>query len=157
MTARSSAIASSAPATGLGAGAVVAGGAASLFGLIAFLAVVIGDDLIAFEALAMVAVTLAALGGFATALVGPAPGAAAIGMSTAAVGYVIVLGDKLGPWWSSYQIAIATSGAAENAFWSTMPAMGLFIVSGVLFAFGAVLAALRWDSVTPQPSSALEE
>lgn len=157
MTARSSAIASTGPATGLAAGAVVAGGAASLFGLVAFLAVVIGDDLIAADALAVVAVTLAALGAVATGLVGRAPGAAAIGMSTATIGYVIVLGDNLAPWWSRYQTAIATSGAAENAFWSGMPAMGLFVISGVLFAFGAVLAALRWDSVAPQPSTTLEE
>ena len=159
MTARSAAMTSGtrSGSVGLAVGTVLAGTAAALFGLGAFLAVLIGDDLIAFDARALVAVALAALGAVATALVRQAPGPAAVGLATVAIGYVIALGDTFGEWWSAYQQAIATSGAAEGAFWAAMPAMGLFVVSGVLFGVGAVLAALRWDSVTPQPISRLEE
>jgi hypothetical protein len=38
---------------------------------------------------------------------------------------------------------LSTSGAAENVFWSAMPAMALFAVSGALLAFAAILAAFN--------------
>jgi hypothetical protein len=49
-------------------------------------------------------------------------------------------------WWNAYQTALQTSGAAENVFWTSTPAMGLFAASGVLFALGAILAAFSWSS-----------
>lgn len=160
MTVRSRAIGSTGPASGsagLAAGAVVTGSAAALFGIGAFLAVVAGDGAIAFDVVAVIAVGLALTGAVAAALVAEAPGAAAVGMATVTIGDVILLRDEFARWWATYQAAIATSDSAENAFWAAMPAMGLFVVSGVLFALGAVLAALRWDSVAPQPHSALED
>jgi hypothetical protein len=50
--------------------------------------------------------------------------------------------------WNAYQVAVQTSGAAENVFWTSMPATALFIVSGVLFGLGAILAAFSWTSKT---------
>ena len=158
MTTRSRAI----PATdltrgaGLGVGGLLIGATGAVFGLLAFLAVALGDDLIAFDAVAVIAAGFAVLGLVAAALVKDAPGPAAIGMATVTIADVILLGDRFGPWWTRYQHAVATSGAAENAFWAAMPALGLFAVSALLFAFGAVLAALRWDATTPQPNSSLE-
>jgi hypothetical protein len=29
---------------------------------------------------------------------------------------VFDLGEKLSPWWNAYQVAVQTSGAAENVF-----------------------------------------
>jgi len=141
---------------GLGVGALVMGVTGALFGLGGFVAVVVGDDLMPLDILALIAVGFAVFGLSAAALVRDASGPAAIGMATVTVGYVILLGDTFGSWWARYQVALATSGAAETAFWSAMPAMGLFAVSTLLFAFGAVLAALRWDSTTPLPNTSLE-
>ena len=69
-------------------------------------------------------------------------------MAMAPIAYAVLLGNGFGSWLAEYQAAAATSGAAENAFWSAMPAMGLFAVSGGLLAFASALAALRWTSTT---------
>jgi hypothetical protein len=140
----------------LAVGALLMGGAGALFGLCAFLAVAIGDDRVPFDVVAVIAAGFAVLGLVAVALVNDAPGPAAIGMATVTLGDVILFGNGYGPWWTAYQRAVATGGAAETAFWAAMPALGLFAVSALLFALGAMLAALRWDETTPLPNSSLE-
>jgi len=123
-------------------GALIAAGIGALFGLGGFLAVVLGDDMIALDTTSIAAVGLAALGLVAAVFVRDLPGYAAAGMAAGPIGYLVAFSGNWSTWWARYQDAVATSGAAENVFWSTMPAMALFAISGVFLAIGAVLAAL---------------
>lgn len=134
--------------TGLAAASLLVGAIGALTGLGAFLAVVIGDAMIPFETAAMVSVVLVVIGLMGAVVVRDLPDIAALAMAAVPFTFVFALGDKLSPWWNAYQVAVQTSGAAENVFWTTMPATGLFIVSGALFAFGAILAAFSWSSKT---------
>jgi hypothetical protein len=133
---------------GLAVSAVILGGAGALFGLGGFVAVLLGDAAIPLDVVSLIAagVALFALG--AALFVRDDPGAAAVGMATAPIAYAVLIGGGFGSWWATYQDAVATSGAAENAFWSAMPAMGLFAVSGGLLAVASALAALRWTATT---------
>ena len=142
--------------TTLAVGALLMGGGGALFGICAFLAAVVGDGMVPFDVVAIIAAGFAALGLAAVTLVEDAPGAAAIGMATVTVADVILFGDGFGPWWTAYQRAVASGGTSETFFWATMPALGLLAVSALLFALGAVLAALRWDDTTPLPNPNLE-
>lgn len=135
---------------GLGIGAILASGAGALFGFAGFLAVVLGDDVVTLDWASTIVAVIATLGLVAAVLVRDRPGTAAIGMALAPIAYVLALGGSFGSWWATYQDAIALSGAAENAFWSAMPALGLFTVSGVLLALGAALAALCWLDKTSE-------
>lgn len=132
--------------TGLAAGALLVGGIGTLFGLGAFIAVVIGDAMIPFETAAIVSAGLIVVGLIGTVIVRDLPDVAAFAMAIVPFGLYFALGEKLSPWWNAYQAAIQTSGAAENAFWTSTPAMGLFVFSGVLFVLGAILAAFSWGS-----------
>jgi hypothetical protein len=122
-------------------GATIIGGAGALFGFGAFVAVVVGDDLIALDAISVAAASLAILGLLAAVFVRYLPGYGAIGMAAAPIGYLAAFGSSWGTWWARYQDAVVTSGAAENIFWSAMPAMALFTISGALLAISAFLAA----------------
>ena len=122
-------------------GALITGAVGSLFGFGGLLAVVLGDDMIALDAISVAAASLALLGLLAAVFVRYLPGYGAIGMAAAPIGYLAAFGSNWGTWWARYQEAVATSGAAENIFWAAMPAMALFAVSGALLAFGVVLAA----------------
>jgi hypothetical protein len=135
---------SQASSTGLAVGAVISGGAGALSGLGGFLAVLLGDRMVPLDVVSGIAVLLCVIGLIAVALIRDEPGGAAVGMAVPPIAYAVLFGDALGSWWVKYQVAVGTSGPAENAFWSTMPAMGLLVVSGGLFALGASLAALRW-------------
>lgn len=122
-------------------GALITGVVGALFGFGAFLAVVLGDDMIAFDATSIGAVGFAVIGLIAAVLVRELPGFGAFGMATAPVAYLATFGANWTAWWTKYQEAVATSGAAENIFWSAMPAVALFALSGAFLAVGAVLAA----------------
>ena len=124
-------------------GALITGGIGALFGFGAFLAVVLGDDMIALDAITVAAASLAVLGLLGAIFVRYLPGYGAVAMAAAPLGYLAAFGGNWGTWWATYQVAVATSGAAENIFWSAMPAMALFAVSGALLALGAVLAAFN--------------
>jgi hypothetical protein len=134
--------------TGLAAASLLVGGLGALSGLGAFLAVVIGDAMIPFETAAMVSVALVVVGLMGVVIVRDLPDVAALAMAAVPFVFVFALGEKLSPWWNAYQVAVQTSGAAENVFWTSMPATALFIVSGVLFGLGAILAAFSWSSKT---------
>jgi hypothetical protein len=121
-----------------------------MLGLAGFLAVVLGDEVVALDWTSTVVAVLASIGLVAAILVRDSPGTAAIGMALAPIAYVLVLGGSFGSWWAKYQDAIAISGAAENAFWSAMPALGLFTVSGVVLTLGSALAALCWLDKTSE-------
>lgn len=121
-------------------GALIVAGIGALFGLGAFLAVVVGDDMIPLGVASVAAAVLATIGLVAAVFVRDYPIYGAIGMAAAPIGYLFAFGGSWGAWWAKYQDAIATSGVAENAFWSSMPAMALFAVSGALLAIGAILA-----------------
>ena len=133
---------------GLAVSATVIGGAGALAGLGGFTAVLVGDGAIPLDVVSVLAAGFALFGLGATLFVRDDPGAAAVGMATAPIAYAVLLGSGFGPWLATYQGAVAASGAAENAFWSTMPAMGLFAVSGGLLALASALAALRWTAST---------
>jgi hypothetical protein len=135
---------SQANSTGLAVGAVIIGGAGALFGLGGFLAVMLGDQMVPLDVVSGIAVLLCVIGLIAVALIRDEPGSAAVGMAVPPIAYAVLFGDALGSWWVKYQVAVGTSGPAENAFWSAMPAIGMFSVSGGLFALGAALAALGW-------------
>lgn len=124
-------------------GALITGSIGALFGLGGFLAVVLGDDMIALDATSIAATGLAVLGLVAALLVRDLPGYAAFGMAAAPIAYLVAFGGSWAAWWARYEEAVATSGAAENIFWSAMPAMALFAVSGLFLAFGAFLAAFN--------------
>lgn len=124
-------------------GALITGVVGGLFGLGGFLAVVLGDGMIALDVTAAAAAGLAALGLLAAIFVRELPGYAAFGMAIPLFAYLAAFGSTWGTWWAKYQQAVATSGAAENIFWSAMPAMALFATSGTLFALGALLAAFN--------------
>lgn len=111
-----------------------------LFGLGGFLAVVIGDELIPLDAASLAVTILAVVALVASVVVRDYPLYGALGMALAPIGYVLAYGGSWGTWWSKYQDAVATSGAAENAFWTTMPAMALFAISGVVLVAAAALA-----------------
>lgn len=128
--------------TGL-VGALIIGAAGALFGFAGLVAVVLGDDMVGLDAISVAAASLAFLGLLGALFVRYLPGYGAIGMAAAPIGYLAAFGGSWATWWTEYQNAVATSAAAENAFWSAMPAMGLFAVSGALLAFGALLAALH--------------
>lgn len=132
--------------TGLSAASLLVGGIGALSGLGAFLAVLIGDAMIPFETAAMVSVAFVIVGLMGVVIVRDLPAVAALAMAAVPFTFVFALGEKLSPWWNAYQLAVQTSGAAENVFWTSMPATGLFIVSGVLFGLGAILAAFSWSS-----------
>jgi len=131
---------------GLAVSAVVLGCAGALFGLGGFTAVLLGDAAIPLDVVSVIAAGFALFALGAALFVRDDPGAAAVGMAMAPIAYAVLIGSAFGPWWASYQDAVATSGAAENALWSAMPAMGLFAVSGALLALASALAALRWTS-----------
>jgi len=122
-------------------GALITGVIGAVFGFGAFLAVVRGDDMIALDATSIGAVGLAVIGLIAALFVRELPGFGAFGMATTPVLYLASFGGDWGAWWTKYQEAVATSGAAENIFWSAMPSMALFALSGGFFAVGALLAA----------------
>jgi hypothetical protein len=134
--------------TGLAAGSLLVAVIGALFGLGAFLAVVIGDAMIPLETAAVVSVALLVVGLMGAVIVRDMPEVAALAMASVPFAFVFALGEKLSPWWNAYQVAVKTSGAAENVFWTSMPAMALFVVSGALFAVGAILAAFSWSSKT---------
>src|SRR6476661_295375 len=131
---------------GLAVSAVVLGCAGALFGLGGFTAVLLGDAAIPLDVVSVIAAGFALFALGAALFVRDDPGAAAVGMAMAPIAYAVLIGSGFGPWWASYQDAVATSGAAENVLWSAMPAMGLFAVSGALLALASALAALRWTS-----------
>jgi hypothetical protein len=124
-------------------GALITGSIGALFGFGGFFAVVLGDDMIALDGTSVAAAGLAALGLIAALFARDLPGYAAFGMAAAPVGYLVAFSGDWGTWWAKYQDAIATSGAAENIFWSAMPGMALFAISGALLAVGALLAAFN--------------
>lgn len=124
-------------------GALITGAIGALFGFGGFLAVVLGDDMIALDAISVAAASLAVLGLLGAMFVRYLPGYGAIGMAAAPIGYLAAFGGSWATWWAKYQEAVVTSGAAENIFWAAMPAIGLFAISGALLAFGAVLAAFN--------------
>lgn len=123
-------------------GALITGVIGAFFGFAAFLTVVLGDDMIALDATSIGAVGVAVFGLIAAVFVRELPGFGAFGMATAPVAYFASFGAKWSVWWATYQEAVATSGAAENMFWSAMPAMAIFALSGAFLAVGAVLAAV---------------
>lgn len=124
-------------------GALITGSIGALFGLGAFLAVVLGDDMIAFDGTSTAAAGLAVFGLVAALFARDLPGYAAFGMAAAPVGYLVAFSGSWGTWWAKYQDAIATGGAAESVFWSAVPAMALFAISGAFLAVGALLAAFN--------------
>jgi hypothetical protein len=124
-------------------GALITGSIGTLFGLGGFLAVVLGDDMIALDGTSIAAAGLAVLGLVAALFARDLPGYAAFGMAATPVGYLVAFSGSWGTWWAKYQAAVATSGAAENIFWSAMPAMALFAISGALLAVGALLAGFN--------------
>jgi hypothetical protein len=124
-------------------GALITGSVGALFGLGGFVAVALGDDMIALDGTSIAAGGLAGLGLVAALFARDLPGYAAFGMAAAPVGYLVAFSGSWGSWWATYQDAIATSGTAENVFWSAMPAMALFTISGALLAVGALLAAVN--------------
>lgn len=132
--------------TGLAAGSLLVGVIGALSGLGAFLAVVIGDPMIPLETAALVSAALIVVGLVGAVIVRDMPDVAALAMAVVPFGLYFAIGEKLGPWSSAYQTAVQTSGAAENVFWTSMPAMALFVISGSLFALGAILAAFSWGS-----------
>ena len=123
-------------------GSLITGTMGAIFGLGGFLAVVVGDDMIALDATSIAVAGLTVLGLIAAVFVRELPGYSAFGMAAAPVAYLVTFGGNWTIWWATYQEAVATSGAAENIFWSTMPAMALFAISGTLLLIGATLAAL---------------
>lgn len=147
-TSTGSTIRSDTGSIGLAVSAVVIGGVGALFGLGGFTAVLRGDAAIPLDAASVIVAGFALFGLGAALFVRDDPGAAAVGLAMAPVAYAVLIGSRFGSWLAEYQAAVATSGAAENAFWSAMPAMGLFAVSGGLLAFASALAALRWTITT---------
>lgn len=131
-------------------GAILVGGIGALFGLGGLLAVIIGDDMIPMELGTVGAGALAAVALVAIAFVRDHPDVAALGIIAAPVGYLIAFGGSWSAWWDRYQVAVATSGAAENTFWAAEPAMALFAISGVLLVVGALLAAYDTFFTTAQ-------
>ena len=136
--------------SGAAIGTILAGVAGAMLGLGGFLAVVLGDEVVTLDWTSTIVAVLASIGLVAAILVRDRPGIAAIGMALAPIAYVLALGGSFGSWWATYQDAIALSGAAENAFWSAMPALGLFTLSGVVLALGAALATLCWLDKTSE-------
>lgn len=120
-------------------------GAGVLFGLAAFGAVVVGDAAIPMGNAAAISAALVVVGLLGVVIVRDLPGIAAIAMAAVPVGFYIALGDKLGTWAEAFQAAVVTRGTEELALWASMPAMSLFVISAVLFAFGAVVAAFSWN------------
>ena len=125
------------------AGALLTASIAGLFGIGGFVAVVLGDELIALDpgSMGLALVTLVSVTAIVVAR--ERPGDAAIGFAIAPVTYIAVLGEYWSVWWSRYQEAVAIGGVAENAFWSTQPALGFFVISGAVFAVAAVMAGLN--------------
>jgi hypothetical protein len=120
-------------------------GTGVLFGLGGFLAIVVGDATIPLDTAALISAGLVVVGLLGVIIVRDLPGVAAVAMAAVPVGFYIALGEKLGPWANAFQAAVVTRGPAELALWASMPAMSLFVISGVLFACGAVVAAVNWN------------
>jgi hypothetical protein len=93
--------------------ALTVGGVASLIGIWGVVLVLGGNRYIDGGGLA--GVTVLAIAGAALAWWRPIT--AGFAMAIAAIGYLSRLWGDLDGWWSAYQDAIRTSGAAENAFW----------------------------------------
>jgi hypothetical protein len=123
-------------------GSLMTGAIASLFGLGGFVAVVVGDDLIPLDLASVGVALIVAAGAGAAVLVLQRPILAAIGLALPVVVIREAFGGSWATWWDGYQAAVATSGAAENVFWSAMPAMALFAISGALFVVASLLAGV---------------
>lgn len=120
-------------------------GAGVLFGLAAFVTVVVGDAAIPMGTAAVISAALVVVGLVGVVIVPDVPAIAAAAMAAVPVGLYVALGDKLGTWTDAFQAAVVTRGSAELALWASMPAMSLFVISGILFTFGAVIAAFSWN------------
>jgi hypothetical protein len=127
--------------------ALVVGGVAGLFGVWGVVLVLgenrylDGGGLTA----ALAGVTVLAMAGAALAWWRPLT--AGLAMAVAAIGYLSCLWGDLGGWWSAYQDAVRTSGAAENAFWldNGGAAMALFLLAAALLVVASALAAFSHD------------
>jgi hypothetical protein len=133
------------PVAGLSFVSLLVAGAGVLFGLAAFVAVVVGDAAIPMGNAAVISAALVVVGLIGVVIVRDLPGIAAIGMAAVPVGLYVALGEKLGTWADAFQAAVVTRGAAELALWASMAAMSLFVISAILFGFGAVVAAFSWN------------
>jgi len=130
-------------------GSMLLGALGALFGLGGFLAVLVGDEMVALDAASVAAGVLAGVALAAAVAVSQQPLYAGLAMTIAPVWSALAFGSSWAAWWSKYQDAIATSGAAENAFWSSMPALALFGLSAALVASAAILAFLHVFSTSP--------
>jgi hypothetical protein len=117
---------------------------AGLIGVGGVALVLIGNDFISGGArtASLAALTVLAIAGAVLAWWRPV--AAAVAMLLAAAGYVYSLSSILGGWWSAYQDAVRTSGAAENRFWLNDGGtpIALFLIAASLLVVAAALAAL---------------
>ena len=130
---------------GLAFVSLLVAGAGVLFGVAAFAAVVVGDAAIPMGNAAVISAALVLVGLIGVVIVRDLPGIAAVAMVAVPVGFYVALGDKLGTWADAFQAAVVTRGSAELALWASMPAMSLFVISAILFGFGAVVAAFSWN------------
>jgi uncharacterized RDD family membrane protein YckC len=68
-------------------------------------------------------------------------------LGLAVVGYWIVLGPLVGPWYDGLLAATATGPVTENQYWFDAPATALFTASAILLAMGslAALCGVDWS------------
>jgi hypothetical protein len=114
-------------------------------GIIGAMLALVGDAVVAPGTELTVVGALAAVALVASGLAWFKPSIAAVAFGAAVVGYIVVLGPLLGPWYDGLVTATAAGPAAENQYWSDAPAMALLFASGIFLALGGLLALVGVD------------
>lgn len=124
---------------------------ASICGAIGVGAAIAGDKYLTDGTIVAIAAVLTVVAFIAAFTAWWRPILAALAMLVTIGGYWYVIASSWGSFWSAYQTAVQTSGAAENQFWTSgviaVPSLALaipFLVIGVAMA----LFAHDWNAAT---------
>lgn len=122
--------------------ATVVGLVGAALSLVAFGFGMAGDDGVSSLTTLIAALGLTFVGALGASLAWWRPGIAAGLMGIALVGLALTLEPVAGPWYHGLQTATAEGTAAQSAYWTEAPAMGIFIASALLMTVATLLSLL---------------
>ena len=125
--------------------ALVIGLLGSALGITGVILALMGDAVVGTGTELSVVAVLTSLAVVGAALAWIRPSIAAIALGAAVVASWIALGPLFAGWYDGLQSATAIGPAAETQYWFDAPAMGFFVVSGILMAVAALLALIGVD------------
>ena len=129
----------------ISAAAVLIGLLGSALGITGVILALMGDAVVGTGTELSVVAVLTSLAVVGAALAWIRPSIAAIALGAAVVASWITLGPLFAGWYDGLQSATAIGPAAETQYWFDAPAMGFFVVSGILMAVAALLALIGVD------------